>query len=368
MKRTFKLGCAGVLATAVAFVVGCGGSKPDGGSNGGAPKTKDKYTLAVSIYAGWMPWYYAKESGIAQRWADRYGIDLDIVYMDYIPSVNAFVAKEADACVMTNMEALDMPCPAGIDTTSVIVGDYSNGNDKILVRGIPDVAHLKGTEIYIVEGSVSHYLLARAMEAAGVEESEVKLLNTTDATIGPAFIANKNAQAVVTWNPIAMQVQQQPGVTSIFDSSKIPGEILDLCVVNTKILRDDPRLGDVLVGIWYEVLEIMQGKDQKTEEALTSMAKLSGCPLADYTAQLKTTYMFGDPKSAIEYTTGAEFKQKMDLVRKFCFAHKLLGENAPSVDVVGILYPDGTVQGDEGKIRLRYETKFMQKALDGQLK
>ena len=28
-----------------------------------APKAKS-HTLAVSIYAGWMPWYYAKEAGI----------------------------------------------------------------------------------------------------------------------------------------------------------------------------------------------------------------------------------------------------------------------------------------------------------------
>jgi NitT/TauT family transport system substrate-binding protein len=32
---------------------------------------KDKFTLAVSIYAGWMPWYYAKDHGILKKWADR---------------------------------------------------------------------------------------------------------------------------------------------------------------------------------------------------------------------------------------------------------------------------------------------------------
>jgi len=381
MKRAVMLGWSVVLATAVGFVVGCGGSKSDVGSKKAgteakvgtealsvSPKAKGKYTLAVSIYVGWMPWYYAKESGVAQRWADRYGIDLEIVFMDYIPSVEAYVARKADACVMTNMEALDMPCPAGIDTTSVIVGDYSNGNDKILVRGIPDVAHLKGNELSIVQLSVSHYLLARALENAGIQESDVKLINTSDSDIGPAFIANKNAKAVVTWNPIAMQVNQQPGVTSIFDSSKIPGEILDLCVVNTKVLQDDPRLGEVLVGIWYEVLGIMQDEGKNADEALTKMAKLGGCSLDDYKAQLKTTYMFWDPKAAIEYAKGDELRQKMDLVRKFCFAHKLLGENAASVDVVGIQYPDGTIQGDPGKVRLRYDVTFMQKALEGRLK
>jgi len=32
----------------------------------------------------------------------------------------AFVAKNIDACAMTNMEALDMPAASGVDTTSII--------------------------------------------------------------------------------------------------------------------------------------------------------------------------------------------------------------------------------------------------------
>lgn len=333
-----------------------------------AKDAKGKYTLAVSIYAGWMPWYYAKDSGIAKKWADRYGIGLDIVYMDYIPSVEAYVAGKADACVMTNMEALDMPAASGIDTTSVILGDYSNGNDKVLVRGIADVAGLKGQQISLVQLSVSHYLLARALEGAGLKESEVTLVNTSDSDIAPAFIANKSAKAVVTWNPMAMQIEQQPGVKTIFDSSKVPGEVQDLCVVNTKTLKSDPRLGEVLVGIWYEVLGVMQEKGPARDEALTKMAKLAGCSLTEYQRQLDTTFMFWEPKAAIEYAKSDELKQKMDLVRKFCFGHKLLGETARSVDAVGIQYPDATVQGDTQNVRFRYDVTFMQKAMDKKLR
>src|SRR5262249_14752758 len=197
---------------------------------------KDKFTLAVSIYVGWMPWYYAKDQGILKKWAERYKISIDVVEMDYIPSVEAYVAGQVDAAVMTNMEALDMPARSGVDSTAVIVGDYSNGNDALLVRGIPDVAGLKGTEVSLVELSVSHYLLVRALEMHGVKESEIKVVNTSDSDIGPAFIANKSQKAGVTWNPMVMSIEQTPGVSKIFDSSKIPGEILDLLVANTKVL------------------------------------------------------------------------------------------------------------------------------------
>jgi NitT/TauT family transport system substrate-binding protein len=329
---------------------------------------KDKFTLAVSIYAGWMPWYYAKDHGILKKWADRYKIGIEVVEMDYIPSVEAFVAGKVDAGVMTNMEALAMPAKSGIDTTVVIVGDYSNGNDALLVRGIPDVKGLKGTEVYLVELSVSHYLLARALEIHGVKESELKVVNTSDSDIAPAFIADKRQKAVVTWNPMVMSIEQTPGVSKIFDSSKIPGEILDLLVVNTKVLNDDSRFTEALVGAWYEVMGLMSQRGPEADKAMTSMAQRSNTSLNEYKAQLRTTAMFWTPEAASEYTRGPEIIAKMDFVRNFCFKYGLLGENARSADIVGISYPDGNIQGDSRNVKLRFDVRFVEKAKAGQLR
>ena len=58
----------------------------------------------------------------------------------------------------------------------------------------------------------------------------------------------------------------------------------------------------------------------------------------------------------------------MDFVRHFCFKHGLLGENASSVDVVGISYPDGTIQGDSRNVKLRFDTRVMEKVRTGQLR
>ena len=329
---------------------------------------KDRFTLAISIYAGWMPWYYAKDHGILKKWADRYKIAIDVVEMDYIPSVEAFVAGKVDACVMTNMEALAMPAKSGVDTAVVLVGDYSNGNDALLVRGISDVKGLKGAEVYLVELSVSHYLLARALDMHGLKESELRVVNTSDSDIAPAFIANKSQKAVVTWNPMVMSIEQTPGVSKIFDSSKIPGEILDLLVVNTKVLTDDARFAEALVGAWYEVMSLMSQRGPEADKAIAAMAQRSNASLNEYKAQLRTTAMFWTPEAASDYARGTEIKEKMDFVRNFCFKHGLLGENARSVDIVGISYPDGTIQGDSHNVKLRYDTRFVDKAKNGQFR
>src|SRR5215831_11536867 len=87
---------------------------------------KPSFTVGWSVYVGWNPYHYMAKSGILRRWADKYGVQIQVQRFDYAPSLDAFVSKNIDACAMTNMEALDMPAAAGVDTTSVILGDYSN--------------------------------------------------------------------------------------------------------------------------------------------------------------------------------------------------------------------------------------------------
>ena len=326
-----------------------------------------KFTVAWSIYVGWQPWDYANQSGILSRWADKYGIEIELVRMDYIASVEAFVAKKVDGCVMTNMEALDMPAASGVTTTVLILGDFSNGNDAALTRGGLDIGDLAGERVSLVELSVSHYTLVRGLEMNGMKESDVVIVNTSDSDIAPAFIANRDQKAVVTWNPLVMQILQEPGITKVFDSSQIPGEILDLMVVRTDVLDENPELGKALAGAWYEVMHIMSQRGATANDAMSIMAESAGCSPTEYKMQLKTTAMFYKPQEAVAYMSSEEIKQKMNYVRTFCFDHGLLGENARSVDEVGIRYPDGTLQGDRNNVQMIFDTSFMQLAAEGGL-
>ncbi len=330
-------------------------------------ETKE-FKVAWSIYAGWMPWDYAENSGILKKWADNYGIKIKLIRMDYIPSIEAYVAGQVDGCVMTNMECLDMPAASGIDSTALIVGDYSNGNDALLVRDNLKIKDLKGKSISLVELSVSHYLLARALEINGLKENDVKVINTSDSDIGPIFISNKSSKAVITWNPIVMEIEKTPGISKIFTSADIPEEVLDLMIVNTKTLKNNPSLGKALTGAWFEIMDIMTRKNDKAKNALTYMAKSAECSLDDYKAQLDTTAMFYKAEDAVKFVTGKSIKEKMNFVRNFCFSHGLLGENAKSVDVVGIVYPDGTIAGNKIKPKFRFDTTYMKLFAEGKLK
>jgi len=54
---------------------------------------------------------------------------------------------------MTNMETLDMPAAAGIDTTAIIVGDCSNGNNAVLIRRDLTLPQIPGKQVLLVENT-----------------------------------------------------------------------------------------------------------------------------------------------------------------------------------------------------------------------
>ena len=326
------------------------------------------FTVGWSVYAGWNPYFYMQKSGILKKWADKYGIAIKVQRFDYAASLDAFVAKNIDACTMTNMEAFDLPAAAGVDSTAIIVGDYSNGNDAVLVRNGLNFGSLPGKPIMLVQKTVSEYLLERGMVLNGQQAqlSKLKLINTSDSDIVAAFMNNKSNQAVVTWKPLVSQIVGDKSVANIFDSSKIPGEILDLLVVRTEVLNkpDGQKFAKAITGAWYEtVQQIASGQ----ANAIKYSAAASGDSVESYKEQLKTTALFATPKSAADFTNGPDLQQKMDLVRKFCFAHGLLGEGTKSADDVAILYPNGTIQGRKDRVRLRYNSDFMQAAQQGKL-
>jgi len=329
---------------------------------------RSSFSVAWSIYVGWMPWDYADRSGILKKWADKYGIKIKLTQVnEYVESINQFTAGTFDACVMTNMDALTIPAAGGVDSTALIVGDFSNGNDGVVLKGKgKTLADIKGQKVNLVELSVSHYLLVRGLATVNLRERDLKIINTSDADIVAAFSA-PGTTAVVTWKPQLSSVLSAPNAQLVFDSSKIPGEILDLMVVKTDVLNANPKLGKALVGAWYETLALMLKADAAGQAAQSAMAKASGTDLAGFGQQLATTHLFAAPGDAYAFMTADGLIKSMDLVRHFSFEHGILGQGASSADVVGIQFPAGKSLGDTHNLKLRFDASYTKLAVDGKL-
>jgi NitT/TauT family transport system substrate-binding protein len=356
MRNFFKLSIVAALAASLfAFA-----------STADAAAKKD-FKIAWSIYVGWMPWAYADNSGILKKWADKYGITIEVTQInDYVESINQFTAGKFDGCVMTNMDALSIPAGGGVDSTALIIGDFSNGNDGLIAKKSSSLAALKGEKINLVELSVSHYLLARALDKAGLTEKDITVVNTSDADIVAAYKTN-DVTSVVTWNPLLSEIAAEPGAKVLYTSADIPGEIIDMMVVNTEILAANPDFGKALTGAWYEIMSIMSKDDAAGMAARTYMAEQSGTDLAGYDSQLSTTKMFYAASEAVRFALSPELTKTMDVVRNFLFEHGILGEGAANPNFVGMSFPGGATLGNTGNLKLRFDPAFMKMAADGAL-
>jgi NitT/TauT family transport system substrate-binding protein len=330
-----------------------------------APKTDFK--VAWSIYVGWMPWGYAADHGIVKKRAHKNRHKNQVTpFNNNHETKNQNTPPAIDAVTLTNMDGLSIPAAGGVDTTAVVVGDFSNGNDAVILKDKTALADLKGQNVNLVEFSVSHYLLARALESVGLSEKDLKVVNTADPDMVGAF-QTADVTAMVTWNPMVAEIVALPDAHKVFDSAQIPGEIIDLMVANSDVLKDNPNFGKALTGIWYETAALMTADSPEGNAAREAMGKASGTDLAGFESQMAATKLFEKPADAVTFTSSADLPKTMDLVRNFLFEKGLLGSGAASADVIGIEMPGGKVLGDSGNVKLRFTDTYMKAAADGTL-
>ncbi|WP_121626250.1 putative urea ABC transporter substrate-binding protein [Poseidonibacter antarcticus] len=327
-------------------------------------ETKKDFKIAWTIYVGNMPLPYAAQKGIVNKWAKKYGINIEVVQVnDYIEQINQYTAGTFDAALMTNMDVLTIPAAGGVDSTILITQDFSNGNDGIVLKDKNKLEDIKGQTVNLVELSVSHYLLARGLDTVGLSERDISIINTSDADIIAAY-SSDDVTSLVTWNPQLSEIKKSNGANIVFNSSNIPGEIIDNIVIHTKILNDNPELGKALVGAWFEVMEIVKNKDK---EALSFMAKDSGTNIKSFQEQLDSTMMFYNVKDALKFVESQEIINTMKKVSQFSFEHGILGEGAPDAEFIGISFPNGKIYGDKNNIKLRFDNTYIKMAAEGKL-
>lgn len=327
----------------------------------------ERFRLAWSLYPAFMPWAYASHAGIVDKWAKKYGVEIEVVQInDYIESINQYTAGSFDICLMATMDALTIPAAAGVDSTVLALTDYSAGNDVIILKQGSKIEDLRGKKINLVQFSVSHYFLARALQSVGMSERDVTLINTSDADL-VALYQQPSVQAMVTWNPMASEILKRPDATKVLDSHSMPGELTDGIIVNSKTLGKNPGLGKALAGAWFETLAIMKRDDNEGKAARKFMADASGTDLAGFEQQLAATHLYDDPARLATLLLEKTLQNTMTNIVRFSFEKGLLGSGVRSADAIGVAYPGGVVQGDSKNIKLRFDDTYLKLAADGKL-
>ena len=254
-------------------------------------------------------------------------------------SINQYTAGGFDGVTITNMDALSIPAAGGVDTTAMIVGDFSNGNDAVILKDKQELNDIPGQKVNLVEFSVSHYLLARALETVKATEKDLKVVNTSDADMVAAYGAatSRRSSPGIRWSPRS----RDPGAHEVFDSSKIPGEIIDIMVVNTEMLKDNPNSA----RRWSASGTKRSPDDASTPEGRPRRRRWQRRPAPTSTASTRSLprpQCSSTPPRRSLSPTAANCRRPWTWSASSCSSHGILGKNAKtSVDVVGMSFPDG---------------------------
>ncbi len=165
-------------------------------------------------------------------WFKDAGLDVDLVWFDYLPSLDAFAAGKVDAVTAVATDAL-VNGANGAKSKIIALLDYSDGSDMIIGKpGIDSIKDLKGQKVGIEVTLVEHLLLLEALKQKGMMQSDVEIVNTaTNET--PQTLASGKVAAVGAWYPVSSQaLKQVPGSKKLFTSADAKGLIYDVLAVN----------------------------------------------------------------------------------------------------------------------------------------
>jgi NitT/TauT family transport system substrate-binding protein len=235
--------------------------------------------VAYSDWPGWTAFAIAAEKG----WFKEAGVDVELLWFEYGPSMEAYTAGKVDAVMVTNGDALVTGATGG-KNVMILVTDYSNGNDMIVAKpGIKSLKALKGGKIGVEVGVVDHLLLLNGLKKIGLTEKDVTLVPTkTDQT--PQVLASGQVDAIAAWQPNSgAALKALPGSTAVYTSADEPGLIYDMVTVTPQSLAQHRAEWVKFVKVWDKIVAYLS--DPKTRaDGIKIMAARAGVTPEDYAA------------------------------------------------------------------------------------
>lgn len=235
---------------------------------GGSANASPPLLVGTSVWIGNEPLYVARELELMP--ADRVHL---VEYSSSTQVRTAFRNGAVDVATFT-LDELVLLRRRGFDVRAVLVLDESSGGDALVARApISDVRGLQGKRVAVDDASFGAYVLTRALQRAGMTFDDVEVVR-----IGidqqPKAWARGSIDAAVTIDPQRTEMLTHCG-RQIFDSSELPGEILDVLVVRTSVLDDRREEIDLLLAGWLRAVDALETRPAQALGIVSARMHLS---------------------------------------------------------------------------------------------
>lgn len=250
-------------------------------------KTETPLRVGIHVWPGYESLFLAQEKDFFKEAEIRF-IELPAAS----ESIRAFENGNVDVVLLTLDEVLRL-ADRGHEPRIILVMDYSKGADVILSQtNLKSLHELKGRTVGVEMTALGAYVLARALEKAELRPDDVKVVQLLITETETAFLTRK-VDAVVTFEPHRTRLLAA-GAHTLFDSSQIPNEIVDVMVVRKSLLDDAPPALFRLVGGHFRALEFLR---QNRPEAADIMARREGISRAEFLHALELLHQPGQDEN-----------------------------------------------------------------------
>jgi NitT/TauT family transport system substrate-binding protein len=186
------------------------------------------FRVGAIVFPGYELMFLAREQG----WLDPRKIRL-VEMKANTDTLRSLAAGQLEAAALTLDEMMSARAD-GVDLRAVMVVDISHGADVVMARRGISLDHLRGKRVAVEEGAMGAVMLTSLLRAAQLRVEEIRKIPMTLDRSLEVFAAGK-VDAVVTAEPWATQLEAR-GAQRIFDSSRIPGRIVDVLAVRADVL------------------------------------------------------------------------------------------------------------------------------------
>lgn len=223
-------------------------------------------TLGLNAWPGYAFVFIARDKGIFEK--NNVNVQL-VLSKDIYRSEEMYKNGELDGIFHVFSDIIVFNAEE-IDTKVVYVADYSESGDVIIGRPeLNSLADLKGKKVSF-EGvnSFSHIFVLRALEKAGLKETDLQFANIITADVLTA-LEKGEIDAGHTWEPVTTEALNK-GYKILGTAGDVPGTITDVLALRAKIIQDRP---EEIQRIVKSLLEAREFVFSNREEAMELMSK-----------------------------------------------------------------------------------------------